>query len=28
LSMFTTVTPLPQLFSMPSSAANPPKFAP
>src|SRR2546423_11865090 len=28
LSIFTTVTPLPQLFSMPSKAANPPKFAP
>ena len=28
LSMFTTVTPLPQLFSMASNAARPPKFAP
>ena len=28
LSMFTTVTPLPQLLSMPSSAATPPKLAP
>ena len=28
LSMLTTVTPLPQLLSMPRSAANPPKCAP
>ena len=28
LSMFTTATPLAQLFSMPSSAARPPKLAP
>jgi hypothetical protein len=28
LSMFTTVTPLAQLFSMASSAAMPPKLAP
>jgi len=26
--MFTTVTPLPQLFNIPSSAAIPPKLAP
>ena len=26
--MLTTVTPLPQLFNMPSNAAKPPKFAP
>ena len=28
LSMFTTVTPLPQLFSIPRRAASPPKLAP
>ena len=28
LSMFTTDTPFAQLFSMPSSAATPPKLAP
>ena len=28
LSIFTTVTPLPQLFNMPSNAASPPKLAP
>ena len=28
LSMFTTETPEAQLFSMPSSAAMPPKLAP
>lgn len=28
LSIFTTVTPLPQLFNMPSKAAIPPKLAP
>ena len=28
LSIFTTVTPLPQLFNMPSNAARPPKLAP
>ena len=28
LSMFTTATPFAQLFSMPSSAAMPPKLAP
>jgi len=28
LSMFTTVTPLPQLFNIPSRAATPPKLAP
>ena len=28
LSIFTTVTPLPQLFNIPSRAASPPKLAP